>query len=218
MKSTSRDNWRVVATFNPRQTHVSIASLGFKDQWGDPLEGELHGPPIEFVIHPRRLGDLGFMSMSDSLASRDIEGDYRKACWAIKTAMLRHPNVTEARVVCDEEHTCSFCGSGWDVLDADSLVDLGQDEHSIVGEPACCEEAMDEFRAERKIPLLLDGVVAFRNPDRPGLLMCRAHGKAWGMTPLKADDLPDGGICGYGDPATPDVVCGVDVLIPQKAT
>lgn len=155
MKVTTRDNWRVVATFNPQQTHVSAASFGFTDRYGDPVEGDLWGPAFELTVHPKRLGDFGFISMGDRMASRDIDGDYRKACESIKVGMLRHPNVIKAEVVCDEEHTCSFCGCGWDDgLDADTLEEWRQDEHSILGEPACCEQAMNEFRAERKIPLL----------------------------------------------------------------
>lgn len=57
-------------------------------------------------------------------------------------------------------------------------------------------------------------VVAYRNPDRPSVLLCRQHGRGWaGLTPLTSDDLPDGGTCTYGDPADPNDVCGRDVLI-----
>jgi hypothetical protein len=56
-------------------------------------------------------------------------------------------------------------------------------------------------------------VVAYRNPDRPSVLLCRGHGRGWGLTPLTSDDLPDGGTCTYGDPADPSDVCGRDVLI-----
>jgi hypothetical protein len=61
------------------------------------------------------------------------------------------------------------------------------------------------------------GVVAYRNSHRPGVLLCREHGDGWGgLTPLTAEDLPDGGLCTYGDPADPADVCGVDVLILQQ--
>ncbi|WP_406000732.1 hypothetical protein [Streptomyces sp. NBC_00829] len=57
-------------------------------------------------------------------------------------------------------------------------------------------------------------IVAYRNTHRPGVLLCREHGDGWAwLTPLTSDDLPDGGICTHGDPADPDDVCGVDVLI-----
>ena len=59
-------------------------------------------------------------------------------------------------------------------------------------------------------------VVAYRNPYRPGVLLCREHGDGWaGLTPLTSEDLPDGGLCTYGDPADPADRCGRDVLIPQ---
>jgi hypothetical protein len=61
-------------------------------------------------------------------------------------------------------------------------------------------------------------VVAYRNSQRPGVLLCREHGDCWwGLTPLTSDDLPDGGTCTYGDPADPDDVCGRDVLIVDTA-
>ncbi|MGW9437972.1 hypothetical protein [Streptomyces sp. NPDC055607] len=56
-------------------------------------------------------------------------------------------------------------------------------------------------------------VVAYRNSDRPGVLLCREHGEGWmGLTPLTADDLPDGGICTWGREYGHE--CGRDVLIP----
>lgn len=60
-------------------------------------------------------------------------------------------------------------------------------------------------------------VVAYRNPSRPGVLLCREHGDGWaGLTALHAHDLPDGGTCTYGDPAAgPAHACGRDVLAPQ---
>jgi hypothetical protein len=62
-------------------------------------------------------------------------------------------------------------------------------------------------------------VVAYRNPDRPSVLLCREHGDGWwGLTPLTSDDLPDGGTCTYGDPADPGDVCGRDVLITEERT
>ena len=68
------------------------------------------------------------------------------------------------------------------------------------------QAAMDKLRAMATGP-----VVAYRNPWRPGVLLCREHGEGWaGLKPLAAEDLPDGGTCTYGDPAD---VCGRDVLI-----
>ena len=60
-----------------------------------------------------------------------------------------------------------------------------------------------------------DRVVAYRNPDRPPVLLCREHGDGrWGLTPVTSEDLPDGGGCTFGDP---DDVCGRDVLIDPKS-
>ncbi|TXS07011.1 hypothetical protein EAO70_36440 [Streptomyces sp. adm13(2018)] len=56
-------------------------------------------------------------------------------------------------------------------------------------------------------------VVAYRNTERPGVLLCREHGEGWmGLTPLTSDDLPDGGICTWGREYGHE--CGRDVLIP----
>ena len=62
-----------------------------------------------------------------------------------------------------------------------------------------------------------DGVVAYRNPDRSDVLLCREHGDGWwGLIPLTSDDLPDGGTCTWGMPFE-DEVCGRDVLIDPKS-
>ncbi|MFI2761362.1 hypothetical protein ACH5A3_21210 [Streptomyces echinatus] len=56
-------------------------------------------------------------------------------------------------------------------------------------------------------------IVAYSNSQRPGVLLCRAHGEGWmGLTPLTSEDLPDGGICTWnvGDE------CGVDVLAQPR--
>lgn len=158
MKKTIRDNWRVIATLNPRQTHLDIGSLGFTDTWGDRLEGILWGEPIELEIHPKRLGDWGFVSVSDSRASRDIDGDYHKRCEIIRDGMIQHRNIIEARIEFDETHTCSHCNCLWEVLSEEDAADPANliDLHSIAGEPVCCDKAINEFRTERGIPLLED--------------------------------------------------------------
>ncbi len=157
MKITTRDNLRVVATFRPTQTHTSIASLGFMDKWGEPLEGNIWGAEFQFTVLPKRLGDLGAgMSVSDTMASRDVEGDYYRRCEIIREGLLRHPNVTEAHIVSDEAHTCSHCdGEWWGLSEVQATNERFRlDDHSITGEPACCEEAVNEFRTEQGIPLL----------------------------------------------------------------
>lgn len=150
MKKTNRDNWRVVAVVRPVQTHMSIASLGFKDEWGEPLEGEVIGPDFEIVVEPH---GPGWRSVGDWTFSSSPGGE--KGCQEIQRGMLKHPNVIEARIECDEEHTCSHCGCGWEVLEEEHLADPGNlvDLHSIAGEPVCCGKAIDEFRTERGIPL-----------------------------------------------------------------
>jgi hypothetical protein len=72
----------------------------------------------------------------------------------------------------------------------------------------------DDHAAMAKLRTLSTGpVVAYRNPWRPGVLLCREHGEGWsGMKPLSVEDLPDGGTCTAGDPADPDDVCGRNVL------
>lgn len=156
MKQTVRDSWRVVGVVRPQLTKMSIASLGFKDTWGDPLEGQVWGKEFEITVLPKRLGDIGMgISMSASLASRDIEGDYRKACEVIRAGMLQHPNVVDARIEWDQYDSCSHCGSQWEVLaNRGEVGDCGQqDGLSVIGEPVCCLAGINEFRAERGIAL-----------------------------------------------------------------
>jgi len=58
-----------------------------------------------------------------------------------------------------------------------------------------------------------DRIVAYRNTDRTGVLLCREHGEGWlGLTPLTSEDLPDGGICTWEGPPLRSGVCGRDVL------
>lgn len=91
---------------------------------------------------------------------------------------------------------------------------LGQAQERIWSEDGFTDEnqaAVDSLRC-----LATGPVVAYRNPFRPGVLLCREHGDGWvGLVPLASDDLPDGGVCTYGDPADPSDMCGRDVLIPQ---
>lgn len=211
MKTTHRDEWRVMVTLKPRRP-ADVGLIGLDDL----AEFVATTGPITVAVLPRRLGNLGFVSMSDRLASRDIEGDYRRRCDEIAAALRTRPHVAEASVTCTETHFCSYCNLQWEVLTAGEAADPAcrQDERSVEGEPSCCNWAIDEFRTERGIPLLDDGVIAYRNPNRPEVLLCRAHGYAWaGLVPLSADDLPEGGICTYGDPAVSSNLCGRDVLI-----
>lgn len=55
-------------------------------------------------------------------------------------------------------------------------------------------------------------IVAYRNSERPGVLLCREHGVNWmGLEPLTSDDLPDGGLCTWRTSGADE--CGRDVLI-----
>lgn len=154
MKKTYRDDWRVIIEIAPRATRIKASDLGFKFSDSD-LDGTLDGFPFEIQIAPRRLGDIdGAISMSDTLASGDIDGDYQRRCEAMLAEMVRHPHVKSGRVTCKETHTCSHCGDEWEALSADDVADPAnvQDLHSVQGEPVCCEEAIAEFRTERGIP------------------------------------------------------------------
>ncbi|MFE9624250.1 hypothetical protein [Streptomyces sp. NPDC006527] len=151
MRKTHRDEWRVTAIVKPRRP----ADLGLTGI-GELAEFVATSGPITVAVLPRRLGSLGWVSMSDSLASRDIEGDYRRRCEAIAAELRKLPHVDEVAVAYTETHFCSHCNLQWDVLTEAEATDDGcvQDEHSIAGEPVCCEAAIAEFRAERGIPQL----------------------------------------------------------------
>ncbi|NDZ63612.1 hypothetical protein [Streptomyces cyaneofuscatus] len=157
MKLTHRDEWRVMVTIKPR----TPADLGFI---GVASIAEFVAPtaPITVAVLPRRLGNFGFVSMSDRMASSDVEADYRARCKEIATTLRGLPHVEETSVTCTEAHTCSFCGLRWEVLTAEEAADdsLAQDKHSVEGEPVCCGEAIAEFRVEQGIPALALGGAA----------------------------------------------------------
>lgn len=55
-------------------------------------------------------------------------------------------------------------------------------------------------------------IVAYRDPRHSRVLLCRDHGARWhGVVPVTAQDLPDGGICTFGQLGS--YACGRDVLI-----
>ncbi|MDX3753691.1 hypothetical protein [Streptomyces sp. AK08-02] len=152
MKQTYRDEWRVMVTLKPRRP----ADLGLTGL-DDLAEFVAPSGPITVAVLPRRLGSFGgFLSMSDSLASSDVEGDYRRRCEDIAAELRKRPQVDEVTVQCTETHTCSHCRLRWEVLTADEALDssTNQDAHSVEGEPVCCEAAIAEFRTERGIPQL----------------------------------------------------------------
>lgn len=110
---------------------------------------------FRIVITPRRLGDLGWMSISDRMASDDIERDTRERCEEIAEQVKRHvDNVGTVEVQFTEVHTCSHCFLTWEELTAGEAANTFTriDEHSVEGEPVCCDKAIAEFRTERGIP------------------------------------------------------------------
>ncbi|MFE4691215.1 hypothetical protein ACFRH6_14295 [Streptomyces sp. NPDC056749] len=151
MKITTRDEWRVMVTLKPRRP-ADLGLTGLDDL------AEFIAPPMQTItvaVLPRRLGKLSAgMSVSDRMISSDIEGDYRRRCDEIVAELRNRPQVEEVSVTCTEIHTCSLCGYGWEVLTADEAADdtLNFDEHSVEGEPVCCDKAIAEFRTERGIP------------------------------------------------------------------
>ena len=102
------------------------------------------------VITPRRLGDFGFMRMSDHSFSSDIEGDYQRRCEEIAEQIRQDvANVDDVRVTWAEgEAVCSHCGLGWEVSDDEEAYE------APVGMPVCCDKAADEWQAaqEKKEP------------------------------------------------------------------
>lgn len=155
MKKTTRDEWRVMVTLKPRRpADLGLTGLGELSEFV-AVEG-----PITVAVLPRRLGSLGFgaLSMSDSLISRDIEGDYRRRCEEIAAELRHRPQVEDVTVTCTETHVCSHCHGRWEELTAEEAADdsTNIDEHSVEGEPVCCDRAIAEFRAERGIPALAE--------------------------------------------------------------
>src|SRR6266576_52695 len=151
MKKTYHEDWRVIIEINARATHIPISALG-----SEGLDGTLAGDPFEIEIAPRRLGDLGFVSMSDSLVSNDIDGDYRRNCEEMLAEILRNRHIKSGRVTCTETHVCSHCDSVWEVLTAEEAADnsINQDGNRVEGEPVCCYAAIAEFRTESGVPQL----------------------------------------------------------------
>lgn len=193
MKTTTRDEWRVIVTLKPR-TPDDLGLTGLSEL------AEFIACPSESItvsVLPRRLGNFGFLFVSDRMASRDVDGAYRRRCDEIAAELRHRPQVAEVTVTCTETHSCSHCGCGWEVLAAEDVQSGRQDEFSIAGEPLCCDKAIAEFRTEQGIEVHGEGVVAYRHPDRPGVVLCREHGFPWFAQPLTSDDLTDGGVCAY---------------------
>jgi hypothetical protein len=130
-KHTTRDGWRVVVT--------GVIDLSL------PIGPRLQVRVKDAVIPPQRLGDFGWVSMSDRMASSDIEGDYRRRCDEIVQALrAQHPDL-KARVEFDTTETCSHCGLGWEVMTSEMAGEY-PDWDEPVGMPLCCEAAQAEHR------------------------------------------------------------------------
>lgn len=154
MKITERSSFRVEVTFRAR----TLADLGLTGVKGQIIHGDL-----SVSIAPQRLGDFGSVSMSDARVSSNIERDYEDRCNDLLDEIRRQRPVASGQVVWTEEHCCSFCKLLWEVLAAEDIANFPsclQDEHSVEGEPVCCDKAIAEFRAERGIPALADEVTS----------------------------------------------------------
>lgn len=101
---------------------------------------------FKVVIEPRRLGDYGYVSVSDGFFGRSeerIAKDYEERCEEIIDQVKRHvDNVGWIGIECDSKEVCSHCGCNWDVLDNDS------DPEYPKGTPLCCNRAVEEFKSK----------------------------------------------------------------------
>lgn len=98
------------------------------------------------VIEPRRLGDYGYVKVSDKFTGRSpeqIAKDYERISEEIIEQVKRHvDNVGWIGIECDSEEVCSHCGWNWDVSPDDSDPDWPK------GTPLCCDKAIQEFKSK----------------------------------------------------------------------
>lgn len=90
--------------------------------------------------------------LTDHVAMRELLAD-------IERAVRRHVDGVSGMVQrWDTREECSHCELHWEVLTAEEAAHprSRMDEHSVAGEPVCCEAAISEFRAERGIPALAE--------------------------------------------------------------
>ena len=77
----------------------------------------VHYENYRVEIVPRRLGDFGIASVSDSFfgeSKENIEAQYRARCHEIAESVNRHvDNIGIAHVVFDTVATCKHCGHAW---------------------------------------------------------------------------------------------------------
>jgi hypothetical protein len=69
------------------------------------------------VIEPRRLGDFGCLSTSDSFGGRSqerIRKEYKERCEEIVAQVTRHvDNVNRTYVESETVAVCEYCGYAW---------------------------------------------------------------------------------------------------------
>lgn len=141
MKITTLENFRVEFKGTVRPDDLPGG--------GGPFAGLASRVTVAGSIDPLRLGQFGFMSMSDSFVSRDIEGDYERRCKEIAALIgEQFRGQVKTEILCDATDECSFCGCGWEVCGPD---DVDADMYELPGDgpglPVCCEKAQDEWRA-----------------------------------------------------------------------
>ena len=141
MKRIEREDFKVHVTLS----NPTLADLGFTGLGGTSERN------VELVILPQRLGEIGAgMSFSDSMVSRDIEGDYERRCNDLLAEMRRQRRVLDGKVTWTETVTCSHCNLGWEELTAELLEqypDWAEQPGDGPGLPLCCEPAQVEWRA-----------------------------------------------------------------------
>lgn len=136
MKRIIRDNFRVTVTGTVTLPPVPGA-----------YEIRL---PVSSVVYPRPLGDFSAFFMSDSLASRDIEGDYERRCNEIVAVLSEQQPRLKAEVVCDTAELCSHCGLNWEVFTQEDA-ERYPDWDDPIGLPQCCDAAQAEFHAAKQV-------------------------------------------------------------------
>lgn len=200
-----------------RRLRDSIAAtMDDPDRWDrDGDEGSVLEEYVRWLADGKPARDDGWDDAPARTALRGLiaeairQSDFRE--WPLRRSYAAADEVM--RVLSNREHAAS---------------PLSETERAMLRYALGCaredmDDRADEFSDDDTAALeslrrLANGpVVAYRNPGRPGVLLCREHGDGWaGLTALHAHDLPDGGTCTYGDPAAgPAHACGRDVLAPQ---
>ncbi|MGW7495415.1 hypothetical protein ACWGKA_14085 [Streptomyces luteogriseus] len=98
-----------------------------------------------------------FWSTTDYAHETEI---MRSTVWpAVQKFLAENWPGFSAAFTADDVILCTYCRAEFEALTAEEAADdsTNQDEHSVEGEPACCEAAIAEFRAERGIPALARG-------------------------------------------------------------